>query len=109
MFNQDWTKGLLTENATSETTSLDQDWLPFAFVHGTWAVLFLGALAFVWRYGSNVPWWDDWYALIPTATGKQPLTHAWLWAQVGPHRIALPKLVEFILFYLTGDLRAPMY
>jgi hypothetical protein len=80
------------------------------FLYAIWAALFLGAFAFVRRYGSNVPWWDDWHFLVPVVTGKQALTPAWLWAQAGPHRLALPKLIDFILFQVSGGrLHAPMY
>jgi hypothetical protein len=30
------------------------------FVWGVWLLMLLAALGFVWRYGSNVPYLDDW-------------------------------------------------
>jgi hypothetical protein len=79
-----------------------------AFVWGVWASLTVGSLAFVRRYGSKVPFWDDW-GLVPARTGARPITAAWLWEQYAEYRFPLPKLVLLALARVTGnDLRADM-
>ena len=88
------------------------DWLrasaPALFVWSLWGLLCSSALAFVLVYGRNVPHWDDW-DMVPVATGRQPLTLAWLWAPHNEHRIPLPKLLYVGLVRSCGyDLRAGM-
>jgi len=76
---------------------------------GTWAAMLLAALAFVWRFGSNVPSWDDW-DMIPVLTRHQPVTWDWLWSQHNEHRVPLPRLVFLGLDRLFGvDMRVTMY
>jgi hypothetical protein len=73
--------------------------------------MLLGALAFVIRYGRNVPFWDEWGLFADgILTGDQPLTITWLWRQHNEHRIPLPKLIILSLLGLTGyDFRAGMF
>jgi hypothetical protein len=77
-------------------------------VLATWTALFAAALVYVAHYGSNVPSWDD-CDMIPTMTGAQPITAAWLWSQHSEHRIPVPRLIMLALFHLGGhDFRAGM-
>jgi hypothetical protein len=71
--------------------------------------MLLAALLFVWRFGSNVPSWDDW-DMIPVLTRHQPVTWDWLWSQHNEHRVPLPRLVFLGLDRLFGvDMRVTMY
>lgn len=71
------------------------------FVWGTWALMLVAALAFVWQYGSNVPSWDGW-DMVPTLTGEQPVTATWLWSQHNEHRVPLPRVILLGLHRITG-------
>ncbi len=84
------------------------NWGAPLFVWGIWAALLLAALAFVWRYGRNIPFFDEW-TLVPTVTGEAPVTAAWLWEPHNEHRIPLPKLIQVGLLRLTGDFRTEMF
>src|SRR5262245_31266601 len=78
------------------------------FVWGLWVLTLLAALAFVGKYGSNIPYSDDWM-LVPALTGEQAVTSAWLWEQYADHRVPVPKLTLLALYHLAGrDLRAVM-
>jgi hypothetical protein len=79
------------------------------FVWGVWALMLLAGLAFVWQYGRNVPFWDEWN-MVPILTGERPVDAAWLWSEHNGHRIPLPRLLLVGLYKLTGsDFRAGMY
>jgi hypothetical protein len=74
-------------------------------VWGTWAIMLVAGLAYVARYGSNVPSWDGW-DMVPTIIGVQPVTASWLWSQHNEHRVPIPRLVMLGLYRLAGfDLR----
>lgn len=80
------------------------------FVWSIWALMFLGALAFVGIYARNAPFWDDWEILVPALAGKQPITVAWLWETYHEHRLPLPKLILLGLGKLTHcDFRSGMF
>jgi hypothetical protein len=80
------------------------------FVWSIWALMFIGALAFVGVYGRNAPFWDDWEILVPALAGKQPITIAWLWETYHEHRLPLPKLILLGLGKLTDcDFRSGMF
>jgi len=82
---------------------------PPLFVWVVWAAMFVAALAFVERYGSNLPSWDGW-DMVPTLTGRQPVTAEWLWSQHNEHRVPLPRLILLGLHRITGiDFRTPMF
>lgn len=69
----------------------------------------IAALAFVWRFGSDVPFWDEWN-LVDLFTGARPITLEWLWSPHNGHRIPLPKLLLLGLYKLSGgDFRVGMY
>ena len=79
------------------------------FVWGVWAVVLLADLWLVSRFGSNVPYWDEW-SMVPVLAGEQAVTPAWLWNSHNGHRIPVPRLVLLALYGLTGDdFRAGMY
>src|SRR5215470_13424327 len=66
--------------------------LPSLFVWTIWVLMLGASLAFIWKYGSNVPSWDGW-DMVPTLTGEQPITVSWLWSQHNEHRVPLPRLM----------------
>jgi hypothetical protein len=67
------------------------------------------AVAYVWRFGSNVPFWDEWN-MVPAVTGHQPITLDWLWAPHNGHRIPFPRLVLLGLYRISHvDFRVGMY
>lgn len=83
--------------------------LASGFVWSVWLLLTVGTAAFIARYGSNVPSWDDW-DMVPTLTGNQPVTLEWLWSQHNEHRVPVPRLLLLGLHALVGvDFRTPMY
>ncbi len=78
------------------------------FVWGVCGLLSLAAAAFVARFGTDVPVWDD-YDFMPAAVGEQPVTLGWLWEQCNEHRIPLPKLIFVLACRAAGnDVRAGM-
>ncbi len=78
------------------------------FVWGVFGVLVVGAAAFVARFGTDVPIWDD-YDFMPAVVGEQPVTPGWLWEQCNEHRIPLPKLIFVVACRTAGnDVRAGM-
>ncbi len=81
--------------------------LVFLVVWGTWAVMSVVALFYVYRYGSNVPSWDDW-DMIPTMTRHQPVTFEWLWSQHNEHRIPVARLAMLGLCRIWPDFRTGM-
>jgi hypothetical protein len=80
------------------------------FVWGTWALLFLSALAYVWRYSHDIPYEDEWALFVPIITGQQRPTVSWLWQQYWQHRLPLPKLIIHAGQKLgVKDLRVPAF
>lgn len=78
-------------------------------VWSIFGMMLLAALAFVWRYGSNVPSWDDW-DMVPIMTRHQRVTFEWLWSQHNEHRIPVPRIIALVLYSLFGlDFRVGMY
>ena len=70
-----------------------------AFIWGVWALMTLIALRFGWRYGSPVPFWEEWL-YVPYAVGETPISLSWLWEQHAEHRAPLHKLL------ICGSFRA---
>jgi hypothetical protein len=71
--------------------------------------MLLLALLYVGKFGSRVPFFDDW-ALVPGLIGAQPLSPAYLWEPFNNHRLPLPKLVLYVLGRFSGfDFRAGMF
>src|SRR6516165_4289227 len=68
------------------------DWGASLFVWGIWAIMLLAALVLVGKYGSNVPFGDEWCACVGQLTGECPANASWLWKQENEHRLPLPKL-----------------
>jgi hypothetical protein len=78
------------------------------FVWGVFGVLALSSAAFVARFGTDVPIWDD-YNFVPAVVGEQPVTLGWLWEQSNEHRIPLPKVILVAACRAAGnDVRAGM-
>jgi hypothetical protein len=86
-----------------------QEWGAGVFVWGAWAALFLTLLYLVVRYGSPVPFCDDWYYLSGLIT-RHPPSFEHLWAQNHEHRIPLPLFVDWLSLRLSGcDFRGPAF
>jgi hypothetical protein len=67
------------------------------------------AVAFVARFGPNLPVWDD-FDLVDVVTGARGVTTEWLWSLHNEHRVPLPKLILSLLLRLSGnDFRAGMF
>src|SRR5215831_13470412 len=78
-------------------------------VWGIWTGMLIAALGYVWRFGSNVPFWDEWN-LIPALTGHQPVTLKWLWTPRNGHRLPVPMLFLLGLYTISDvDFRVGMY
>ena len=107
----------MTEHADSGMTSTYPDGAPLelrrerfarAVVWGTWVAMLAGAFALIVRFGSNVPFWDDWL-LVPVLSGGKPLTAEWLWSEINTHRFPVAKFLLWTLARFTdGDLRSAM-
>jgi hypothetical protein len=81
---------------------------PGMFVWMVWALLLVTGLVFVRKYGSNVPWWDDW-ELVKVVTGHERASASLLWASHNEHRIPVPILIQLGTGRLTGiDYRGGM-
>ena len=73
------------------------------------ALALAGNLAFVARYGGDIPRADEWKD-VSVLLGDRPLTLKWLWTPHDVHRIPLPRLIRFALYRLSGrDFRAAMF
>jgi len=84
-------------------------WLAPYFVWSVWALLFSAALAFIWRFGSDVPYWDEWN-IVEILVGHRAIDAHWLWSEHNGHRIPLPRLLLLALYWLSGsDFRVGMY
>ena len=71
------------------------------FVGAVGAALVLVLSAFVARYGSDIPLWDD-FEMVPVIAGERPFSLAWLWEPVSGHRAPVRKLVFLAIDSVTG-------
>ncbi len=79
------------------------------FVWLTWAVMLIAAVAFIIRFGMNIPFWDD-FELIPPLVDSKQVTLSWLWSSHNGHRILLPRLILLAAYHLTNnDFRVGMF
>jgi hypothetical protein len=81
--------------------------------HLAWILIALAAFsgfAYVYAFGVNVFWWDDWTALplLYEQYAEGTLTASSLWTQQNEHRIVLPKLVMLGLGVLTRGNALPL-
>jgi hypothetical protein len=85
-------------------------WLgPSLFVWSVWALMTVAGLAFVHLYGTNIPFQDEFDAIAPALTGNEPFNLQYLWKQHNEHRFPAGKLIIWLLYRASGDLRATMY
>lgn len=78
-------------------------------VSACWAVMTLQAFVYVGKYGSNVPYWDDWL-LVPGLVESGWPSWYWFWEQDNEHRMPLVRLALLGLIRLSGfDFRVPMF
>lgn len=90
-------------------TAPSPDRLARFVVWSVWFVGFVGVLAFVWRFGVNVPFWDDW-RYVPVFAGERGLSLGWLWQESNGHRFPVAKWLLWAGSRMTaGDLRAGMF
>src|SRR5215831_3661934 len=81
----------------------------FWFVWGVWSLMLTAAFGFVVRFGSNVPYWDDW-GMAPALAGEEHIDAHWFWQERNGHRVPFPRLFLLALYKLTGcDFRSGMY
>jgi hypothetical protein len=99
----------MSHGATLRLTTAEGNlWPARVFVGGIWLLSTLGLLVYVFRYGSNVPFFDDWH-MVPYLTGDRPVTLEWLWSQHNDHRVPLSRLLLLGLGKVSGsDFRAGM-
>ena len=72
------------------------------------AILGLGLLAYVVRYGRNLFYWDD-YELVLGLTGQQPTNLGWFFAWQNEHLVAMVRFVFYVVWHTTGDTRVMMF
>ncbi len=77
------------------------------FVAGVFALMAVALFVYIWKFGRNVPFWDDW-ELVPVLTGNTPISLSWLWTPHNEHSIPIVRLVVYSVWRLTGDLRVVM-
>jgi hypothetical protein len=63
--------------------------------------LFLIHYSFIWRYGVNVPFWDEWETLNADNLAKD-LSLQWLFAQHNEHRIVPTKLLVWLYYQINS-------
>ncbi len=72
-----------------------------------WLALTAAALGFVYTFGANLPYADEW-EFVPALNGHEAIG-PWLWMQHNEHRLPLPRALYLGLFRLTHDFRSGMY
>ena len=77
------------------------------FVLLVWIVCTVNALRFIAAYSSKVPYADD-CVLFYVRSGQNSLLD-YLWSLHNEHRLPLPKLVQYLLYQWSGDIRSGMY
>lgn len=77
-------------------------------VIGVFAVMSAALYFYVWYFGRNVPFWDDW-DFVPAMTGHEPLSLPWLWTPHNEHSIPVVRLAIVLAWRIAGDLRAMMF
>jgi hypothetical protein len=70
--------------------------------------MLLAALGFIWVFGNNVPYLDDWL-LVDVYVNDGVPTPAWMWSVWKEHRTPFSKLALWCLWKLSnGDVRSGM-
>ncbi len=77
-------------------------------VIAVWAAMTALVFAYIWKYGRNIPYMEDW-ELVPALTDHSPFGFDWLATQTIEHRYILAKAVLYPLWQLTYDARSSMY
>jgi hypothetical protein len=76
------------------------------FVLAATIVVIAAAVAYVGRFGSSVPYYDDW-DVVHFTLGSVPVSFEWIWAQHNEHRIPLQRLLHWGLDRAFGVDRRP--
>jgi len=77
------------------------DWPECVFVAGIWLVMTAAALGCVLKYGSVVPFFDDW-AHVPVLASRERPPPEWLWAQQNEHRFPVSKAIMWATWRASG-------
>lgn len=72
-----------------------------------WLLMVIQAVIFVARYSLVTPYVDEW-AFLDALDGDTSCW-TWFWELHNEHRFPLPRFIYYVLFQLTGDLRAGCY
>jgi len=98
---------VVVESRSGGTTKTPDRAALLAFL-ALWFGMVLWALLFVRAYAAPFPFGDE-FALWDLLPPSGSLSLQKLWSLKNEHRIPLPRLVQYVPYVLTGDLRAPMY
>lgn len=77
-------------------------------VWAVWIAMSIAVLAYVYYFGRDVPYWEDWQH-VPVLVGARPFNFAWLVEPVLEHRFVLAKLLLYPIWLTSHDFRAPMW
>lgn len=84
-------------------------WANILFVWGVWLMLLMAGLAYVKKYGNDVPYMDQWGG-VSYLCSRDSKVVGWLWTLCNEHRMPLSKAIEWLSWQgLDGNLRVPMY
>lgn len=91
----------------SSRTPEPSDAIERAFVYAVFFAMLAGLAGYVWFYGRNLFFFDDWES-VPVLSGSRPFSFAWLWTQQNEHRFPIARAVTFCVWRSVGDLRVVM-
>jgi hypothetical protein len=79
------------------------------FSNAVWLAMSVALLAYVYFFGRNIPFWDDW-ELVPVLSGATPFSVDWLFQQDLEHRYVLGKSLLYLTWHASGgDFRSAMW
>jgi hypothetical protein len=79
------------------------------FASAIWLILSAALLAYVYCFGRNLPYWEDW-DLVPVLSGAHAFDLKWLFVQVLEHRYVLGKALLYLIWLASdGDFRLAMW
>ncbi len=76
-------------------------WFTPFFVWFICAATFLHVIRFVYLYGVDLPYWDEWEGTVPRMSGLYPVTWSWFWSPWNEHRIVLPRALSLAVLELS--------
>jgi hypothetical protein len=79
------------------------------FSNAVWLAMSVALLAYVYCFGRNMPYQDDW-ELVPVLSGATPFSLDWLTLQDLEHRYVLGKSLLYLTWHASGgDFRSSMW